>query len=671
MRQRAPGTEWLHAAGVALVLLALYAASAPRTVALEDDGLFILSSYYLGIEHPPGYPLHTLLGKLFTWLPIGSVAYRVHLLSAVFGAFTASAVWLCTWQLVGQRWPAWLAALGLGLSRTFWSQAIIAEVYTLNTFFVFVLLFLGLRATSAAPGARKVLLFMAPLAGLSLTNHWPLMLLVAPAFALLLWPLRKQILERLPRLCALFFAGLLPYAWMVMRSRSDPPISFYGPIESLRELWVMLSRSGYGTEDVSPAATWLDRLQYFRFLGDELLVQFAVAGTLVAAVGFQAQWREWGPRVSASLTLAFLAPTVGLLLLLGFDYDHLRRHVYQVYPLPAYGVMALWMGLGFARLARSTAAGIARAGAAAALLLGLIGALAWDSNMRAAYAWSARYAQALLASLPPDAVLFLHGDAEVGAIGYFHLIEGMRPDVTLHNTKGLVFGNRLFHPLRTDDAGVRSAIRALLDRERREVAFTGGFPEDQARDDRWLYVVADRSAGAPGAGFRLDEPMRRFLEESVLPHAEKDPWTLFMQGELRRRIGAILCMTLRQDQAADPATLRYLALLSTDFDGALGMVEGLLANDAGHSIPQVARLLQTARERMPDDALKSQRARYFELHAYLRLDLGDLQGAIADLETAVALQPFASHRAASALAGLYRQTNDMQALARLQERLVR
>ncbi|HXV08000.1 MAG TPA: DUF2723 domain-containing protein [Burkholderiales bacterium] len=671
MRQRAPGTEWLHAAGVALVLLALYAASAPRTVALEDDGLFILSSYYLGIEHPPGYPLHTLLGKLFTWLPIGSVAYRVHLLSAVFGALTASAVWLCTWQLVGRRWPAWLAALGLGLSRTFWSQAIIAEVYTLNTFFVFVLLFLGLRATSAAPGARKVLLFMAPLAGLSLTNHWPLMLLVAPAFALLLWPVRKQILERLPLLCGLFFAGLLPYAWMVMRSWSGPPISFYGPIESLRELWVMLSRSGYGTEDVSPAATWVDRLKYFRFLGDELLVQFAVAGTLVAAVGFQAQWREWGPRVSASLMLAFLAPTVGLLLLLGFDYDHLRRHVYQVYPLPAYGVMALWMGLGFARLARSTTAGVARAGAAAALLLGLIGALAWDSNMRAAYAWSARYAQALLASLPPDAVLFLHGDAEVGAIGYFHLIEGMRPDVTLHNTKGLVFGNRLFHPLRTDGAGVRSAIRAFLDRERREVAFTGGFPEDQARDDRWLYVVTDRSAGAPGAGFRLDEPMRRFLEESVLPHAEKDPWTLFMQGELRRRIGAILCMTLRQDQAADPTTLRYLALLSTDFDGALGMVEGLLANDAGHSIHQVARLLQTARERMPDDALKSQRARYFELHAYLRLDLGDVQGAIADLETAVALQPFASHRAASALAGLYRQTNDMQALARLQERLVR
>jgi hypothetical protein len=97
----------------------------------------------------------------------------------------------------------------------------------------------------------------------------------------------------------------------------------------------------------------------------------------------------------------------------------------------------------------------------------------------------------------------------------------------------------------------------------------------------------------------------------------------------------------------------------------------LLANDAGHSIQQVARLLETARERMPDDALKSQRARYFELHAYLRLDVGDVQGAISDLETAVRLQPFVSTRAASALADLYRETNDVQALARLQERLAR
>src|SRR3954465_5606107 len=152
-------SDWLEAGLIALVLVCLYAITAPRSVALEDDGLFILSSYFLGIEHPPGYPLFTLIGHLFTYLPFGAVAYRVHLASAMFGALTCGAAWLCARALVAGRWPAYLAALALGVSPVFWSQAIIAEVYTLNTFFFIVLVFMGLRAcppqgTASANGSR-------------------------------------------------------------------------------------------------------------------------------------------------------------------------------------------------------------------------------------------------------------------------------------------------------------------------------------------------------------------------------------------------------------------------------------------------------------------------------------------------------------------------------------
>src|SRR5258706_2612730 len=65
-----PKSEWPHLVVVFVALFSVYAYSAPRTVALEDDGLFIMSSYFLGIDHPPGYPLHTLLGRLFTLLPV-------------------------------------------------------------------------------------------------------------------------------------------------------------------------------------------------------------------------------------------------------------------------------------------------------------------------------------------------------------------------------------------------------------------------------------------------------------------------------------------------------------------------------------------------------------------------------------------------------------------------
>src|SRR5262252_1310076 len=170
-RFRPTRSDWKQAGLVAAALFVLYACTAVRTVATEDDSLFVLSSYFLGIEHPPGYPLFTLIGHLFSQLPFGSVAYRVHLASAMFGALTGGAAWMCARSLVPGRLPAYLAAFGLVASPVFWSQAIIAEVYTLNTFFFLVLVYLGLQACPpAAPGpeadSRRTLQWMALIFGL-------------------------------------------------------------------------------------------------------------------------------------------------------------------------------------------------------------------------------------------------------------------------------------------------------------------------------------------------------------------------------------------------------------------------------------------------------------------------------------------------------------------------
>jgi hypothetical protein len=131
---------------VFLLLFAVYAVTAPRTVALEDDGLFIMASHFLGLPQPPGYPLHTLLGKLFTLVPIGPVAYRVHLLSALFGALTGAVVWLVIRLIVRETAACYVGALALGLSAVFWSQATIAEVY---------------HSAGRVPGARGALRAMA------------------------------------------------------------------------------------------------------------------------------------------------------------------------------------------------------------------------------------------------------------------------------------------------------------------------------------------------------------------------------------------------------------------------------------------------------------------------------------------------------------------------------
>ncbi len=64
------------------------------TVYVGDSGELIAAVYTLGIAHPPGYPLYCLLGKLFTFLPFGSIAFRVNLMSAFFASLTIVLVYL-------------------------------------------------------------------------------------------------------------------------------------------------------------------------------------------------------------------------------------------------------------------------------------------------------------------------------------------------------------------------------------------------------------------------------------------------------------------------------------------------------------------------------------------------------------------------------------------------
>jgi hypothetical protein len=622
------------------VLLALYAASAPRTVALEDDAFFILASHFLGVAHPPGYPLHTLLGKLATLLPLGSVAYRVHLLSAACGAASCALLWLGARTLGASRAASWLAALGLGVSPAFWSQSIIAEVYTLNTLFFFGMLLVVLRG---GPLAVLALLF-----GLSLANHWPLTLLCAPALAVLAWPRRAELLGRLPLLLALAAAGLVPYAWMVWLSRTSP-IAFYGPIESLGELWFYVSRQGYAGADASVSAGWHDRVQFLAFLVRESLVQFAVAGILVAAAGAAAQWRA-ERRVAVALALAILMPTAGLVLLLGFDYDVTQQNVFRVYPLPAWGALALWMALGVDALARrwSWRPGV-RVGAAAILVLAIGAVGAWR-NVRPGYDWSERYARAVLESLPPSANLVTLTDAELGPIAYFHLVEGLRPDVKLHHAQGLLLGNRLFHPMRSGPGDMRAALHLLARTSAAPSAFMNDPPEGFAQRHRGWYVLLEPGGREGPARAEITPQALDFLDRSLLAGNERDPWTRLAQQTLRGRFAAVLAASIDPARPPDAHMHRRLGALAEDYVGALGLAEGLLSVNAAPR--DVARALEQAAAQMPGAAPKDRRARFFELRAYLRLNQGDRAGAVRDLETALAVWPSPKNRASVPLADL-------------------
>jgi len=89
-----------------------------------DSAELATASHVLGIIHAPGYPLYLILGKLFSLLPIGNVAYRMNLMSAVFGAATSVTTFLVLVELTRRRFISLAGTFALAFSYYFWQEAV-------------------------------------------------------------------------------------------------------------------------------------------------------------------------------------------------------------------------------------------------------------------------------------------------------------------------------------------------------------------------------------------------------------------------------------------------------------------------------------------------------------------------------------------------------------------
>lgn len=169
---------------------------APSISTIFDDSLeFQVVCPTLRIAHPPGYPLYTLLGWLFSRLPWIDPAWGVNLLSAVAGAATLVALYFLA-QLFSPK-AAFIAPLYLALSPVFWSQATIAEVYALHALIVALALTFIFKAIED----KNFLPWAALIVGFGLAHHRTSIFLFLP---LALVFLRKRTQNRTLALFALF-----------------------------------------------------------------------------------------------------------------------------------------------------------------------------------------------------------------------------------------------------------------------------------------------------------------------------------------------------------------------------------------------------------------------------------------------------------------------------------
>jgi hypothetical protein len=134
--------RWLGVPFVGAAVAPIYFLTMSRAVGRADTFEFQVVIPKLGIVHPTGYPLYLLLGKLFTFLPFGSVAWRINLGTAVFALLALAFLYLLLYRLTVNPVTAVLGAVVTGLTVTLWSQAIVAEVYALHALIVVLALFL-------------------------------------------------------------------------------------------------------------------------------------------------------------------------------------------------------------------------------------------------------------------------------------------------------------------------------------------------------------------------------------------------------------------------------------------------------------------------------------------------------------------------------------------------
>src|SRR3989344_1102033 len=98
-----------------------------------DSGDIILASWFGGVAHPPGYPLNTMIGWIFTHLPLeASVAFKANLMPPFFMSASISLLFLILEKLTKNFFVSLSASLILAFTSLFWLYAHIIEVFQLN-----------------------------------------------------------------------------------------------------------------------------------------------------------------------------------------------------------------------------------------------------------------------------------------------------------------------------------------------------------------------------------------------------------------------------------------------------------------------------------------------------------------------------------------------------------
>ncbi len=439
-------------AGVAFALLAgacaLYLATLCRGIYWYDSAEYVTAAVTLGVPHPPGYPLYTLLAHAFTWLPLPP-ALAVNAMSACFAGLAVALCYACARALGAGPGAAAAAAALLASGPSFWLNATIAEVYAPGLCVSFGVLLLLLRAQARAEPRLCVL--AAALAGAGMGVHYSVAslglgfawLAARPALGGAPERRARRVLGLLAQ-CALAAcaAYLAAFAYVLLRSGAESAVPNEAhPFGWPRLLW-LLSGGNYRLWLTAGGPAGARALHVLGLLRDEL----GWGGGAFALLGIGLLARR-APALGLALALCVLG---NLAFFLRYRVDDL-----QVFLLPSVALLCTCAGVGAAALGRGLqqlAPARLKPGALPAWLLGaLVGVRLWTGYPQrdlSAFSQAQDYAQRLAVQLPYRAVILNYTTPEewkydaVFGMYFQHVLGGRRDVVVVANADRPVL-NRL------------------------------------------------------------------------------------------------------------------------------------------------------------------------------------------------------------------------------------
>ncbi|XP_026211703.1 transmembrane protein 260 isoform X1 [Anabas testudineus] len=519
-------TSWILTGALTACITALYVPSVQRTVPGGDSGELITTACELGVAHPPGYPLFTLLAHLAMYLlPSLSPAHSVNLMSSLLGAAACGTLCITVCRLAGPGPGAVLAGGLFAVSRLSWQWSMVAEVFTLNNLFVGLLFLLttSFHCAENASQRKKIAHWGALCCGLGLCNQHTMVLYI---LVIVPWVLHRLYCHKELSFCGLvslgvcFLAGFLPYIYLPVSSYLNAARWSWGDQTTLSGLLTHLLRTEYGTFSLAKTETPANLTSMLQAQIDHWLADLSLPVLVLAGLGLLLSSLDRTCR-SVSWLLTFMLVIYSLFFAWRANLDISRPlllGVVERFWLQSDAAVCVLAGLGLSRthaeLERRLGNGGVWKTTGWVLTIALLAHMVHTNHRKCDQSSNSvveRFGMELLASVPKDSIILTRGDLPGNSLRYLYYCQGVRSDVRLVDQEmmtytwyvaklgkhhpGVHFPGRWWDPVHPDEKGTFSLEQFLSHNTQRDTFACIGLPDGDSSWEhsftRWPLGVCD------------------------------------------------------------------------------------------------------------------------------------------------------------------------------------